>query len=116
MRWTHSTPPGNSTQRPGSHNIIGMAQRLDSNYPEAIEALQTANSLAGHHPWTLNELALTYAALGDRDQAEAIYEELVDRAYEERDATLNWVSIIPHLDPLRDDPRFAKLLERMGLD
>lgn len=146
MRWTHSTPPGNSTQRPGSHNIIDMAQRLDSNYPEAIEALQTANSLAGHHPWTLNELALTYAALGDRDQAEAIYEELVerargeyvalatlsyitaalgrtdeafewlDRAYEERDATLNWVSIIPHLDPLRDDPRFAKLLERMGLD
>jgi len=129
-----------------ANNIIGMAYRLDSNYPEAKEALQVAIALAGRHPWTLNELALTYAALGERDQAEAIYEELVersrdeyvapaslsyitaglgrtdeafewlDRAYEERDATLNWVSIIPHLDPLRDDPRFTVLLERMGLD
>jgi len=129
-----------------ANNIIGMAYRLDSNYPEAKEALGAAIALAGRHPWTLNELALTYAASGDRDQAEAIYEELVersrdeyvapaslsyitaglgradeafewlDRAYEERDATLNWVSIIPHLDPLRDDPRFAVLLERMGLE
>jgi len=129
-----------------ANNIIGMAYRLDSNYPEAKEALQVAIALAGRHPWTLNELALTYAALGERDQAEAIYEELVersrdeyvapaslsyitaglgrtdeafewlDRAYEERDATLNWVSIIPHLDTLRDDPRFTVLLERMGLD
>ena len=102
-------------------------------------------ALAGRHPWSLNELALTYAASGHKAQAETIYDELVarshveyvspaaisfvsaalrrvdegfdwlERAYEERDALLTWVKLIPHYDPLRDDPRFDKLLEKMGL-
>jgi TolB-like protein/Tfp pilus assembly protein PilF len=129
-----------------ANQMVGMAYRLNSNYPEAIEALQTAMALAGRQPWSLMELALTYAASGSKGQADAIYDELVarsrgeyvppatlsfvsaelgredeafewlERAYDERDAFLTWVKQLPHFDPLRDDPRFDVLLEKMGLE
>jgi len=57
-------------------------------------------------------LSLVSAVLGRADEAF----EWLDRAYEERDALLNWVKIGPHYDPLRGDPRFAVLLARMGLE
>ncbi|MGD2153202.1 MAG: tetratricopeptide repeat protein [Gemmatimonadales bacterium] len=128
-----------------ANHILGMAYRLDSNYPEAIEALQTAMALASRHPWSLMELALTYAASGDQAQAEAIYDELVarshgeyvppttlsfvsaalgrvdeafewlERAYQEHDMLMTWLKLLPHFDPLRDDPRFQDLLRRMNL-
>ena len=127
-------------------HFVGMAYRLDSQYPEAMEALEVAIALPGRQPWSLMELALASVASGDRLRAESIYDELVDRsrseyvppttlslvsavlgradeafewldrAYEERDALLNWVKIGPHYDPLRDDPRFSSLLKRMELD
>jgi hypothetical protein len=91
------------------------------------------------------ELALTYAASGSTAQAEAIHDELIsrsrgeyvpptalsfvsaslgrvdeafewlERAYEERDTLMTWVKLLPHFDPLRDDPRFASVLRRMEL-
>ena len=128
-----------------ANHILGMAYRLNSDYPEAIEALQTAMGLAGRHPWSLMELALTYAASGGQAQAEAIYDELVarshseyvppttlsfvsaalgrvdeafewlERAYQEHDMLMTWLKLLPHFDPLRDDPRFQDLLRRMNL-
>ncbi|MCB1008596.1 MAG: tetratricopeptide repeat protein, partial [Acidobacteria bacterium] len=91
-------------------------------------------------------LAHVYARMGRREEALAIVDELValkseryvssyglasifsclgevetaldwlDRAYEEHDQTLVWAKVHPRLDPLRDEPRFGRLLERMRLD
>jgi TolB-like protein len=55
--------------------------------------------------------AFIYAALGDRDRAF----EWLDRAVDERDVLLVRVDF-PFFDPLRTDPRFAALLERMGIE
>jgi serine/threonine-protein kinase len=128
-----------------ANHMLGMAYRLNSNCSEAIDAFQTAISLAGRHPWSIMELGLTYLASGSRSQAEAVYDELssrwnqeyvppttlsflsaalgrfdeafewLERAYDERDMLMTWVKLLPHFDPLRDDPRFTVVLKTMGL-
>jgi adenylate cyclase len=55
--------------------------------------------------------ATIYAALGERDKA---FAEL-ERAYQARDWFLQRLKVDPFLDPLRDDPRFADLVKRIGL-
>jgi len=55
--------------------------------------------------------AWIYAALGDKEKA---FAEL-ERSFEDRDCYLGRATVDPFLDPLRDDPRFAGLLKRMGL-
>ena len=39
----------------------------------------------------------------------------LERALDERDSLLVWLRVEPRLDKLRDDPRFADLVERVGL-
>ena len=56
--------------------------------------------------------AFVYTALEERDLAFAELEE----AYRQRDVNLADARIFPPLDGLRSDPRFAELLERLGLD
>ena len=57
-------------------------------------------------------LALIYAALGEREQAFALFE----RAYSRRDRQLVWLSLEDRYNPdLRSDPRFRDLLRRIGL-
>ena len=55
--------------------------------------------------------ATFYVALGEKDKALA---EL-NKAYENREPSLRSLRVDPLLDPLRDDPRFADLMGRMGL-
>ena len=52
-----------------------------------------------------------YAALHDDERAFA----WLDRAYAERDFLLVFARIEPMFDELRPDPRFAVLLQRLGL-
>jgi serine/threonine protein kinase/tetratricopeptide (TPR) repeat protein len=61
----------------------------------------------------VSPVALTklYAALGDADAAF----DWLERAYRERRGWLAYLKIEPTLDPLRPDPRFQRLLERMRL-
>ena len=56
-------------------------------------------------------VAVIYAALGERDAA---FAEL-EKAYQQRDWFLPRLKVDPFLDSLRDDPRFADLVKRIGL-
>jgi TolB-like protein/Tfp pilus assembly protein PilF len=56
-----------------------------------------------------SEIAVVYAALGDRDQAMT----WLEKGYEERFNP--GVLLRPGFDPLRSDPRFQNLLRRIGL-
>jgi serine/threonine-protein kinase len=53
-----------------------------------------------------------YIGLGDRDRAFASLE----RAYHEHSNIVQFVKTHPLYDPLRDDPRFAELVRRVGLE
>jgi TolB-like protein/DNA-binding winged helix-turn-helix (wHTH) protein/Flp pilus assembly protein TadD len=75
--------------------------------------------------WTLDDLkrreareyvcpfeeALLESRLGNRDAAFA----LLEKSYAIGDSSLVWIKVFPALDPLRNDPRFLRLLERMHL-
>ena len=57
-------------------------------------------------------LALVHVALEDNDAAF----DMLERAYEIRSPWLPVMSVDPKVDPLRDDPRFADLMRRIGLE
>jgi TolB-like protein len=57
------------------------------------------------------EIAIVYAGLGDKDDAFA----WLDKAFDAHDKGLTYLKIDPCVDPLRSDPRFADLLQRVGL-
>ena len=52
-----------------------------------------------------------HVQLGDHDAA---FEDL-ERAYQDRRGWLAYLRVEPAVDPLRADPRFTRLLERMRL-
>ena len=56
-------------------------------------------------------MALIHLGLSDRDR---LFDGL-NRAVDERDGSLILITAAVEFDPVRDDPRFKSLLERMGL-
>lgn len=57
------------------------------------------------------DMAEIFAQLGEKDQAF----KWLEMAYEERSVMMMYLKVLPNLDPLRSDPRFAALLRRVGL-
>ncbi len=56
-------------------------------------------------------VAITYAAIGDKDGA---FAEL-EKAYKNHDWFLQRIKVDPFMDPLRDDPRFDEMVKRIHL-
>jgi tetratricopeptide (TPR) repeat protein len=76
------------------------AERLFSNYKEG----GSSNVIFAF------EIALIYYSFGDKDK---VFQWL-DRAYENREFWLVYLKGEPYWDPLRADPRFQKLLDRIN--
>ncbi|MGH7507263.1 MAG: BTAD domain-containing putative transcriptional regulator [Longimicrobiales bacterium] len=57
-------------------------------------------------------IARVYAALDERDSAFS----WLERAYEERDGWLGFLTVDPSFDPLRSDPRYRQLIRKIGLE
>ena len=76
------------------------------------EAVKILNALKNRSPQSSSnapEIAMVYVGLNDKDQAMA----WLEKAYAERFSP--WVLMRPCFDPLRTDPRFHNLLQRVGL-
>lgn len=90
---------------------LGHAYAVAGNRREAEKILQTLSDRAKKSYVSPFDLALIYAALGEKDKAFA----LLDKAVAERSTFLVYTKWEPRLDPLRSDPRFQDLLKRIGL-
>jgi tetratricopeptide (TPR) repeat protein len=124
---------------PVGYIILAEAHRAQGRLGEAIEAARTAVELAP--PWK-SELGRLYAQAGRMAEARQILTEIesepltgwnaMARAqmhmglgnedevfrwlnYEHPHAWLPWIRVLDWFEGLRDDPRFAALLERMNL-
>lgn len=124
---------------------IGLTYIAQENYKEAEKCFIKTIGLTGGLPWAVSLLSYVYSKLGKRKEAENLIQELHNRstkeyihpscfaitylglqdfdkafeywneAYEERDAVLCMIKVLPEFDPFRSDLRFDELLERMNL-
>jgi tetratricopeptide (TPR) repeat protein len=76
------------------------------------EALQVAAELESQPDvWNAWGLAEIYTALGDRDEAF----RWLEVAYEQRHPYIQWFKVNPNFNPLREDPRYDDLAQRLDL-
>ena len=80
-------------------------------HAQAKAELAKALELSGGKPVSSGAVALTYAALRDRDKAFL----WLEKAYPENSSFMTSLKFWFVFDPLRSDPRFADLLNRVGL-
>jgi serine/threonine-protein kinase len=91
--------------------VLGYASGRAGNPDRAREHLGELRARAEHGYVPAMWIALVHLGLGDLDGLFG----LLDRAFDERDGSLVLITGAVEFDPVREDPRFRSLLERMGL-
>jgi len=123
---------------------LGLVRIQQEKHQDAILALETAVRLAGQSTETLAALAMTYAAAGQHERAQAITQELeasqgeryvlpynfakiyaalddiekafvwLEKSYDDGSPDLIELNSEPIFDGIRVDPRFSELMKRIG--
>jgi DNA-binding winged helix-turn-helix (wHTH) protein/tetratricopeptide (TPR) repeat protein len=96
---------------PGSFGDVGQTLALSGRRAEALAELDRVLKLSTQRYISAVDIASIYAGLGDTDNAIA----WLDRALQQRAPTLGWLAQNPTFDGLHGDPRFAALVDRVGL-
>jgi len=91
--------------------ILGFAHAGSGQGGEAHKVIDRMKKVAARRYIPPVYWAQVYTGLSERDRAF----EWLERGYEERDDSLPFLNSDPVWDSLRSDPRFASLLQRIGL-
>jgi tetratricopeptide (TPR) repeat protein len=91
--------------------LLGCAHARLGERNEALRILDKLEVVSKRSFVTAFFFALVYAGLEDKDQAFM----WLEKACEERFNRLAYLKVEALWDPLRSDPRFAKLLRRVGI-
>jgi DNA-binding winged helix-turn-helix (wHTH) protein/TolB-like protein/Flp pilus assembly protein TadD len=95
---------------PGSFGDVGQALAMLGREEEARAELARLVELAKSRYVPALDIATIHASLGDRESAF----EWLERAYAERSTNIAFLEYDPSFDGLRENVRFAKLVERIG--
>jgi TolB-like protein/DNA-binding winged helix-turn-helix (wHTH) protein/Flp pilus assembly protein TadD len=128
-----------------AHWFLGYIYAFNKQFDEGVAASEKAVVLSGRSPGALGMLGLVYGLAGRKEEARKVLNELLDlnqrryvtpaalvnvyigldekdqafvwleKAYEERSNYVAYLKVLPMVDPLRSDPRFADLVRRVGL-
>ncbi|UCD24628.1 MAG: protein kinase [Gemmatimonadota bacterium] len=128
-----------------NHRVLGIAYERAGMYDDAKASLEEAIVLSTNSAYAVAALGHVHAVSGEKREAERLLAELearaktdyvspvafvtlhiglgntdmaldwLHKAHEERRGWLVYLKVEPLLDPLRDEPRFHSLLERMNL-
>jgi serine/threonine-protein kinase len=91
--------------------LLGHAYAVAGRRDDALRVLSRLKELSKASYVSPLDMAILYTGLGDEDR---VFEWL-NRAVGERSANLGSIGVDPVFDPLRSDPRFQDILERIGL-
>jgi TolB-like protein/class 3 adenylate cyclase/Tfp pilus assembly protein PilF len=97
---------GTTRQKAGLAYAYGIAGRT----AEAVAIIEELKRRSGSRYVSSYHVAIAHVGLGQTDEAF----EWLEKAYEMHDTWLVELAVEPALDPLRSDPRFQKLLRRIG--
>ena len=95
---------------PADMAALGYVYAISGQRIEAEEALRELEALSNQRYVTPVDMAMLHAGLGNREQAI----EYLEKAYDEHADRMSWVKVNPVFDPLRSDPRFQAILQRMN--
>ncbi|HEX2268676.1 MAG TPA: tetratricopeptide repeat protein, partial [Pyrinomonadaceae bacterium] len=128
-----------------AHWMLGHTYAANKQFDQAIAAAEKAVELSDRAPGALGILGLAYGLAGRKDEANKVLNELLElnkrryitpaalvniyvgldqkdqafiwleRAFQERSNYLAYLKVFPIMDPLRSDPRFVDLVQRVGL-
>jgi TolB-like protein/Tfp pilus assembly protein PilF len=128
-----------------AHWALGRVYVQSRRFDEAIACFRKTRELASGQASAIAALSYCHARMDDRPKALQLLEELehlsattyvspysfakiqaglgnheaalewLERAEGDRSPRLTWIKVDPVVDPLRNDPRFRKILERIGL-
>jgi eukaryotic-like serine/threonine-protein kinase len=95
-----------------SHTLsrLGSAEAEAGNSEEAEAVLREMFAIASRRHISPYHQALVYCALGRRETAL----DLLEQAYETRDAKILWIGVDPELEALHGQPRFNALLRKLN--
>jgi serine/threonine-protein kinase len=102
---------GISERTPSFLAMMGHAYAASGSRDEALKILSELKQMAGKRYVAPYDLAILYTGLGDKDQAL----EQLGKAIDERSGWVLYLNIEPLFDPLRSDPRYEALLQRINL-
>jgi TolB-like protein/Tfp pilus assembly protein PilF len=95
---------------PAGLGFLGHAQASAGRQDDARQILARLNDAAKTRYVQAYAFAVIHLALGEKDKAL----EWLNKASEERGATyFNFIKVDPYLDPLRGDPRFEALVQKV---
>jgi tetratricopeptide (TPR) repeat protein len=89
---------------------FGVAYGATGRTEDAHEVIASYLERVKTESWLTGFIAVQYVATGEKDQAF----EWLERAIDNGDYWPEWLLVGPLFDPLRDDPRFDKLVRRMN--
>ena len=90
---------------------LAHAFAISNQRSQAERILQQLNAISKQQYVPSYPVATIYLALGKKEEALA----QLEKAYEERDAWMDYLGVDPRLDDLRSDARFVNLLRGMNL-
>ena len=91
--------------------LLGYTYAISGQTQEARNMLRKLDEMSARQYVSPCRFAIIYTGLGEKDLAF----QALNRAYDELDILLIFVNQMPFYDPIRDDPRFRELLQRLGL-
>jgi Flp pilus assembly protein TadD len=92
--------------------FLGRAYALAGKTDEAQKILAQLKQLSARRYVPAYHVAMIYAGLGDKEQTLA----WLEKAYQQRVWAMVFLKVEPELDGLRSDPRFAALVQKVGLN
>lgn len=100
-----------SERAPGALGMLGLTYGLAGRKADATKILDELLELNKIRYVTPAALVNVYIGLGDKDQTFV----WLEKAYEERSNYIAYLKVLPILDSIRSDAKFAALINKVGL-